>query len=101
VRKQIAFYGSTPAYWPVLESHGWTELGPELNAMSKRGDWDEMGRRIDNDVLNAFAVVAEPDKVAAGILERFGDVFARCGFYAPYELPDGFWSPIVQEVQAG
>jgi probable F420-dependent oxidoreductase len=101
VRKQIAFYGSTPAYWPVLESHGWTELGPELNAMSKRGEWDEMGRRIDDDVLNAFAVVARPEDVGREVLNRFGDIFTRCGFYMPYELPDGVREPIVKAVQAG
>ncbi|HTK67960.1 MAG TPA: TIGR03617 family F420-dependent LLM class oxidoreductase [Pseudonocardia sp.] len=100
VRKQIAFYGSTPSYWPVLEAHGWDELGPELNAMSKRGEWDEMGRRISDDVLDAFAVVARPDQVAAGILERYGDIFTRCGFYAPYGVDDGFWAPIMHEVQA-
>lgn len=101
VRKQIAFYGSTPAYWPVLESHGWTELGPELNAMSKRGEWDEMGRRIDDDVLNAFAVVARPEQVAAELLTRYGDVFTRCGFYMPYELPEETRKPIVDAVQNG
>ena len=100
VRKQIAFYGSTPSYWPVLEAHGWNELGPELNAMSKRGEWDEMGRRISDEVLDAFAVVARPDQVARGILERYGDIFTRCGFYAPYGVGEGFWTPVMQEVQA-
>jgi hypothetical protein len=51
VCKQIAFYGSTPAYRGVLELHGWGELQNELNAMSKRGEWDEMGRRITDDIL--------------------------------------------------
>jgi probable F420-dependent oxidoreductase len=100
VRKQIAFYASTPSYWPVLEAHGWNELGPELNLMSKRGEWDEMGHKISDDVLEAFAVVARPDQIARGILERYGDVFTRCAFYAPYSVPDDFWAPIMQEVQA-
>jgi probable F420-dependent oxidoreductase len=100
VRKQIAFYGSTPSYWPVLEAHGWNELGPELNAMSKRGEWEEMGRKISDEVLEAFAVVARPDQVARGIIERYGDIFTRCGFYAPYGVEDGFWAPIMREVQA-
>ena len=55
-RKQIAFYGSTPAYRPVLELHGWGDLQTELNTLSKQGEWDEMGRRIDDEVLDAFAV---------------------------------------------
>jgi probable F420-dependent oxidoreductase len=101
VRKQIAFYGSTPAYRPVLEAHGWGELGDELNVLSKRGEWAEMGRRIDDDMLDAFAVVASPDTVAERLLARYGDVFTRLGFYAPYPLPDGFWEPIMRQVQAG
>ena len=32
VSRQLAFYGSTPAYRPVLELHGWGELQTELNA---------------------------------------------------------------------
>ena len=51
VRTQIAFYGSTPAYRPVLECHGWEALQPELNALSKRGRWDEMAGLIDDEVL--------------------------------------------------
>ena len=58
VRQQIAFYGSTPAYRPVLELHGWGDLQPELNTLSKRGEWVKMGELIDDDMLNAFAVVA-------------------------------------------
>src|SRR5947209_7646050 len=61
VREQIAFYGSTPAYRGVLETHGWGDLQDELNALSKQGEWAEMGHRIDDDVLDAFAVVGEPE----------------------------------------
>ena len=100
VRKQIAFYGSTPAYWPVLEAHGWNELGPDLNTLSKCGEWDEMGRRISDEVLDAFAVVAPPDQVAQAVLRRYGDVFTRCGIYASYSLPEGFWAPVMHELHA-
>ena len=64
MRQQIAFYGSTPAYRPVLELHGWGDLQPELNTLSKRGEWVKMGELIDDDMLNAFAVVAPLDQVA-------------------------------------
>jgi probable F420-dependent oxidoreductase len=101
VRKQIAFYGSTPAYWPVFRAHGWDGLGEELNGLSKRGEWDEMGRRISDEVLDAFAVLAPPDQVAERVLARYGDIFTRTGFYAPYPTPDGFWEPIARRVQAG
>ncbi|HAB44894.1 MAG TPA: LLM class F420-dependent oxidoreductase, partial [Gammaproteobacteria bacterium] len=51
-RKQIAFYGSTPAYAPVLGVHGWGDLQPELNKLSKQGLWDDMGNLITDDILN-------------------------------------------------
>jgi alkanesulfonate monooxygenase SsuD/methylene tetrahydromethanopterin reductase-like flavin-dependent oxidoreductase (luciferase family) len=75
--KQIAFYGSTPAYRGVLELHGWGELQTELNAMSKRGEWVAMGERISDEILEAFAVVAEPEKVPGALKERFGGVVDR------------------------
>jgi probable F420-dependent oxidoreductase len=84
-RRQIAFYGSTPAYRAVLELHGWGDLQPELNTLSKRGEWDEMGRLIDDDVLNAFAVVGSPDEIPGLLEKRFGDVIDRLNFYTPYE----------------
>jgi len=76
-RKQIAFYGSTPAYRPVLESIGVGELQDDLNKMSKQGRWDEMGTLITDDILNAFAVVGEPQTIAGQIKSRYGDIIDR------------------------
>src|SRR5690606_16215143 len=76
-RRQIAFYGSTPAYRPVLESIGVGELQEELNRMSKQGRWQEMGDLITDDILNAFAVVGEPDTIAGQIKSRYGDIIDR------------------------
>jgi probable F420-dependent oxidoreductase len=83
-RKQIAFYASTPAYRPVLETHGWGDLQTELNALSKRGEWDEMGRLIDDEVLDAFAVRGTPQEVPGELHKRFGDVIDRISLYMPY-----------------
>ncbi len=70
--QQIAFYGSTPAYRPVLELHGWGALQTELNRMSKQGKWVEMGGLITDEILEVFAVVAEPAKVGSEIAARYG-----------------------------
>lgn len=70
VRKQIAFYGSTPAYRKVLELHGWGDLHDELNRLSKQGEWDTMGSLIDDEMLAAFAVVGPIDTIAAGLKSR-------------------------------
>jgi probable F420-dependent oxidoreductase len=84
VCKQIAFYGSTPAYRGVLEAHGWGALQGELNAMSKRGEWDAMGTRITDEILEQFAIVARPDEVPGQLKKRYGGsidrVLATFGF---------------------
>src|SRR3954470_14981820 len=69
-RQQIAFYGSTPAYKPVLDAHGWGGLQEELNTLSKQGKWVEMGNLIDDEILNTFAVVGEPEKIAPELSNR-------------------------------
>ncbi|MFT5047614.1 MAG: putative F420-dependent oxidoreductase, partial [Porticoccaceae bacterium] len=76
-RKQIAFYGSTPAYKPVLESIGAGDLQGELNTMSKQGRWDAMGELITDDILKEFAVISEPNGIADAMLARFGDIVDR------------------------
>jgi probable F420-dependent oxidoreductase len=76
-KQQIAFYGSTPAYKPVLESIGAGDLQGELNAMSKQGRWVEMGGLIDDSMLSQFAVIGEPGTIAAQILDRYGDIIDR------------------------
>lgn len=75
VKGQISFYGSTPAYRPVLDLHGWGDLQEELNAMSKQGQWAEMATRIPDEVAQTIAVVGTPDDVAAQLRERY-DGFA-------------------------
>lgn len=102
-RRQIAFYGSTPAYRGVLELHGWGELGDELNELSRsrREDkWEAMGTLVDDEVLNTFAVVAEPDRVAAEIRRRYAEVVDRVSFYTAYDIDGEVWAAIVEELRA-
>jgi alkanesulfonate monooxygenase SsuD/methylene tetrahydromethanopterin reductase-like flavin-dependent oxidoreductase (luciferase family) len=77
VCKQIAFYGSTPAYRPVLELHGWGGLQTELNSLSKQGQWDTMGQLIDDKILEAFAIVGTPDEIIPRLKARYGDAVDR------------------------
>jgi len=75
VKMQLAFYGSTPAYRPVLELHGWEDLQPILNRLSKQGEWQKMGDLITDELLDAFAVVCEdPEQIAPRFAERYGDL---------------------------
>ena len=72
VRQRVAFYGSTPGYWPVLEMHGLGELGRKLNDMSKQGRWEEMATAVSDDVVHLFAAVGTHQELAAAIEQRFG-----------------------------
>ena len=100
VRRLVAFHGSTPAYRAVLDSHGWGELQDELNRLSKQGRWDDMSGLIDDDILHTIAVVGEPESIAPELHRRFGDLLTRLAIFAPYEVPDGFWAPIVAQLAA-
>jgi probable F420-dependent oxidoreductase len=99
-RQQIAFYGSTPAYKPVLEIHGWGGLQEELNGLSKQGEWVKMGTLIDDEILNTFAVVGPPEQIAPELGRRYGDVISRISFYAPYKSDPDRWSQVLSDIKA-
>ena len=88
VRGQLAFYGATPAYRPVLDLHGWGNLHDELHQLSLRGGWATMADLVDDTVLHTFAVVAVPDQAGPEIRRRYGDLIDRYTLYAPYTLDD-------------
>ena len=100
IRQQIAFYGSTPAYRPVLEVHGWGALQDELTRMSKQGEWQAMGELIDDEVRSTCAVSGEPNQIAAGFLERYGDCVDRLSFYDTGGGGVEFWEPVIAELAA-
>ena len=83
-KERIAFYASTPTYRPVLDRLGCGELQPELTRMSKDGRWSDMGDAIDDELLNAFAVVGTPEEVGRGLAERWGAVATRVSIYVNF-----------------
>ena len=91
VKEQIAFYGSTPAYRPVLELHGWGELQDELKAMTKRGEWESMSKLIDDEIVDAFAIVGTPEEAFAEVKRRYGDVATRITLTLPEERDEKRW----------
>ncbi len=99
VKQQIAFYGSTPAYRPVLDLHGWGELQGELMAMTKRGEWDAMGGLIDDEVLHTFAVVGTPEEAFAEVKKRYGDICTRITLTLPEERDDERWAGLFDSLR--
>lgn len=82
-RMLLAFYGSTPAYRPVLDAHGWGDLQPELNAMSKQGRWQEMAALIDDEILHTIAACGTPAEISAHIRDRVDGIADRICLYQP------------------
>lgn len=98
-RKQIAFYGSTPAYRKVLEMHGWGDLQDELRGLSLQGDWDAMGALIDDEILDAFAVVAPIDDLAAKLRRRCDGAIDRVLLGLPKTVPAAKVAEILHELR--
>jgi probable F420-dependent oxidoreductase len=86
MRPRLAFYGSTPAYKVVLDAHGWGELQPELNRLSKTGDWATMASMITDEMVDTFVVSGTPEQIAPRLHERFGDIVQRVSFDTPDKL---------------
>ncbi|MGB5758780.1 MAG: TIGR03617 family F420-dependent LLM class oxidoreductase [Acidimicrobiales bacterium] len=85
VRYRIGFYGSTRAYWPVLEQHDLLDLGERLNHLSKNDGWDQMAGLISDEVVGLFAAVGRHDQLVAAIEERFGGISQAVGLGAGAE----------------
>lgn len=101
VRGLLAFYGSTPAYRPVLEVEGWAELQPRLNALSKQGEFAAMTDLIGDTMLTTLAVHGTPEECAAQIVARFGAHADRvCCYFPGYPVREEHIAELVAAVKA-
>jgi hypothetical protein len=101
VRQQISFYGSTPTYRPVLECHGWGDVGEQLSQLAAQQRWAEMPALVTPEIEAAFAVEAEPADVGRALRERYDGLFDRIGLYLPF-VPgqmDGFWRKLAADLR--
>jgi probable F420-dependent oxidoreductase len=89
VRKQIAFYGSTPAYSSVLARHGWADIGAELHALSTRNRWAEMADVVTDEMMRAFTISGSPADAGRQLVTRYDGIFTRVVLHTAYPLgPD-------------
>ena len=98
-RKQLAFYGSTPAYLPTLACHGWDDVHRELNALSKQGRWDEMTDLVGDEILEEIAVVGKRHEIADKLISRLEGI-ADSVSLTHNRMPDpGHWADVVRELK--
>ncbi|MFP4625074.1 MAG: TIGR03617 family F420-dependent LLM class oxidoreductase [Natronomonas sp.] len=89
-KQRIAFYGSTRTYHDVFENHGFDDIGMKLHELSKEGKWQEMAALIDDDVLDAFAIRADPEDLVDAVEEKYGGIADRVSL--PLEFGEHFMS---------
>jgi len=99
-RQSVSFYASTPSYRPVLEYHGWLEVGEKLSALASRGQWADMPAQITDEMLAEFCTQAStPVEMASALKQRYAGVADRIAIYLPF-IPgdkDRFWRKMAGE----
>lgn len=99
-RQSISFYASTPSYRPVLEHHGWLEVGEKLSGLASRGLWQEMPALITDEILAEFCTEAKGHvEMAAALKKRYTGLADRLTIYIPF-IPgdkDKFWRGLARE----
>jgi probable F420-dependent oxidoreductase len=101
VKKQLAFYGSTPAYRPTLDCEGYDDLHAELNRLSKAGRWDDMTDLIDDALLDAVAVVRPRAEVAQALVDRLGDLADGVSLTNNRAPDPTHWADVVAALRRG
>ena len=100
-RRRISFYSSTRTYFPVLECHGFEDIGKELHRLSREGKWDEMPGLVPDEMLHAFATIGEYDEIAGKFREKYGDLVDEMhfSFDAPTDAEQVQLQRIVRDLQ--
>jgi probable F420-dependent oxidoreductase len=99
IRYRVAFYGSTPQYRGIWEQHGIGELGDRLNALSRKGEWTEMTKQIEDDVLDLFVSRATYDRLPEAVEKRFGGVVDSVSFEFGRDDPPELRREVVEAVR--
>lgn len=98
IRGQIAFYASTPAYKVILDCHGWGDLQPRLQQMTRENRWDLMNDLVNDEILHTFAVVGPISEIADKIRSRVGSTIQRVSLATPYTTDHSRFSSIVADL---
>ncbi len=104
VRRQIAFYASTPSYRKFLEFHGEIDAAKRLSALMRERRFDEMPDHVSDNLLCAVAVSEADGDLAQSLRARYaGNLIRRLMLYeaVPREADEQHWRMFVASVQAG
>ena len=99
IKDQLAFYGSTPAYAPVLDLHGYGDLHRDLNRMSKAGRWTEMSALVPDDLVDEIAVVGPRREIAGKIAARANGITDQVSLVNNRNPDPALFADIVADVR--
>ena len=103
VRRQIAFYASTPGYRAFLEFHGETDAAKRLSALMHEGRFDEMPDLVSDALLSAVAISEADGNLGNSLRNRYaGGLVQRVALYegVPPEADEQRWRTLVRSVKA-
>jgi probable F420-dependent oxidoreductase len=83
VRARVAFYASTPAYLLAFESEGYGEVARALQGLARAQRWEEMPGLVSDEMLDAYAVIAPHDQIAAKLCARYSHLATALEFAIP------------------
>ena len=100
IRRLVAFYASTRSYAPVLELHGWADLGGQLRRLIAQQRWPELPSVVTDEVLDAFCIAGSHDRIAASVSESVGGQVDTVTLIVPQdETRDDELAQLVQDLR--
>ena len=103
VRRQIAFYGSTPNYRALFAYHGLGDVARRLSELMRQGDYDAMPVLVPDSLLDALAIAGDFVTLGRRLRERYDGILDRVGLYFPTPVhePIERWQGFVQDFRTG
>jgi hypothetical protein len=71
-RRLLAFLYSPPSYRPQLERQGWPSLQPQLAALTRAGDWEQLSSVLTDDHLDVLLLTGTYESLPQLVHDRFG-----------------------------
>jgi len=102
VRRQIAFYASTPSYRAFLEYHGKLPIAKKLSLLMRAGKLTGMPYLIDDDLLSAVTISRADGNIACQLKDRYkGNLIQRAMVYKPVEPNNEiYWRGFINTLRA-
>ena len=101
VRRQIAFYASTPGYRAFLEYLGEFDAGKRLSALMRERRIDEMPSLVSDSLLSAVAISQADGDLSTSLRTRYaGNLVQRITLYdgIPPDADEQAWREFIQSV---